>query len=83
MIVGGAIFPVGMLWFAWTSSKDINPWPQIIAGVPIGMGVLLIFLQGFNYIIDVYLMNANSAIAANTLIRSFLGAAFPLFATGM
>ena len=83
MIIGGAVFPVGMLWFAWTSSKDINPWPQIIAGVPIGMGVLLIFLQGFNYIIDVYLMNANSAIAANTLIRSSLGAGFPLFATGM
>jgi hypothetical protein len=42
-----------------------------------------IFLQGLNYIIDVYLMNANSAIAANGLIRSSFGAGFPLFATAM
>lgn len=83
MIVGGAVLPAGLFWFAWTSSPNISPWPQIISGVPIGMGVLLIFLQGLNYIIDVYLMNANSAIAANTLFRSCVGAGFPLFATAM
>jgi hypothetical protein len=33
--------------------------------------------------IDVYLMFANSAIAANTLFRSALGGGFPLFATQM
>jgi MFS transporter, DHA1 family, multidrug resistance protein len=42
-----------------------------------------IFLQGMNYIIDVYLMNSNSAIAANGLLRSACGAGFPLFATAM
>lgn len=40
-------------------------------------------MQGLNYIIDCYLINANSAIAANTFFRSWLGAGFPLFATGM
>jgi hypothetical protein len=47
------------------------------------MGILVIFMQGLNYIIDVYMMFANSAIAANTLVRSTLGGAFPLFATQM
>ena len=28
-------------------------------------------------------MNANSAIAGNTFFRSWLGAGFPMFATGM
>ena len=83
MFVGGILLPIGLFWFAWTSSPNISPWPQIIAGAPIGAGVLMIFIQGLNYIIDVYLMYANSAIAANTLIRSFAGAGFPLFATGM
>ena len=83
MFVGGILLPIGLFWFAWTSSPNISPWPQIIAGVPIGAGVLMIFIQGLNYIIDVYLMYANSAIAANTLVRSFAGAGFPLFATGM
>ena len=83
MIVGGFIFPAGMFWFAWTSSPHITWVPQVLAGIPIGAGVLMIFLQGLNYIIDVYLMNANSAIAGNTFVRSLFGAGFPLFATGM
>jgi len=57
--------------------------PQVLAGIPIGAGVLMIFMQGLNYIIDVYLMNANSGIAANTLLRSLAGTGFPLFATYM
>ncbi|KAI9684258.1 MAG: hypothetical protein M1822_005731 [Bathelium mastoideum] len=78
MMIGGGFLPIGLFWYAWTSSPKINPWPQIIAGAPIGMGILLIFLQGLNYIIDVYLMNANSAIAGNTFVRSWLGAGFPM-----
>jgi len=43
----------------------------------------MIFIQGLNYIIDVYLMHANSAIAANAFFRCLAGAGFPLFATAM
>lgn len=46
MMVGGFVFPAGMFWFAWTSSPNITWVPQVIAGIPIGMGLLLIFLQG-------------------------------------
>ncbi|EEB99472.1 hypothetical protein MPER_00844 [Moniliophthora perniciosa FA553] len=35
-------------------------------------------LSLFNYIIDTYLMFAASALAANTVVRSLFGAAFPL-----
>ena len=83
MIVGAIMLPAGLFWFAWTSSPDITWVPQVLAGIPIGCGILMIFMQGLNYIIDVYLLYANSAIAANTLIRSFAGAGFPLFATAM
>ncbi|KZF21471.1 MFS general substrate transporter [Xylona heveae TC161] len=83
MILGAIIFPPGLFWFAWTSNKHILWVPQVISGIPIGMGVLMIFMQGLNYLIDVYLMHANSAIAANTLLRSAAGAGFPLFAAPM
>ncbi|THX97590.1 putative aldehyde reductase I [Aureobasidium pullulans] len=83
MIVGGALLPIGMFWFAWTSNPNIIWVPQVISGAFIGAGVLLVFLQGLNYIIDVYKVNANSAIAANTFFRSWLGAGFPMFATSM
>ena len=83
MIVGAFLLPIGLFWFAWTSNPHISWVPQVLAGIPIGAGVLLIFLQGMSYIIDVYLMHANSALAANTLLRSLAGGGFPLFATAM
>jgi MFS transporter, DHA1 family, multidrug resistance protein len=83
MIMGGIMLPIGLFWFAWTSNKNITWVPQVIAGIPIGMGIFMIFMQGINYLIDVYLMFANSAIAANTVLRSLAGAGFPLFATQM
>lgn len=37
----------------------------------------------FNYIVDVYLWAAASALAGPTVIRSFFGAGFPLFTVQM
>lgn len=49
-----------------------------MAGGLIGFSILLIFLSSLNYIIDMYLMVAASALAANTVVRSIFGAAFPV-----
>ncbi|KAJ9215579.1 hypothetical protein DTO166G4_2949 [Paecilomyces variotii] len=83
MMIASVILPAGLFWFGWTSSPHVHWFPQVLAGVPIGCGILVIFMQGLNYIIDVYLMFANSAIAANTLVRSCVGGGFPLFAVQM
>ncbi len=40
MIAGAFILPVGLFWFAWTSNPNITWVPQVIAGIPIGMGML-------------------------------------------
>lgn len=80
MMVAAILLPVGLFWYGWTSDPHIHWAAQAFAGVPIGMGILVIWMQGLNYLIDVYLMFANSAISGNTLIRSSIGAAFPLFA---
>ncbi|EED23207.1 bicyclomycin resistance protein, putative [Talaromyces stipitatus ATCC 10500] len=83
MMVGAVLLPGGMFWFAWTSDPSISWVPSVLSGIMTGSGIILIFLQGLNYIIDNYLMNANSAIAANGLLRSGFGAGFPLFASPM
>ncbi|KAF5609339.1 uncharacterized protein FSUBG_4132 [Fusarium subglutinans] len=83
MMVGGACFPVGLLWFAWTSDPSISWVVQTISGVPLGAGIMLIFLQGQTYIIDNYRTNANSALAANAVVRALFGAGFPMFAAAM
>lgn len=84
VIVGGAVFAAGLFFFAWTGFRRDIPWiAPALSGLLTGFGLLTIFLQAFNYLIDAYLMFAASAIAANTLLRSLAGAAFPLFATQM
>lgn len=83
MILGSILLPPGLFLWAWTSYPNINPWPQIAAGVPMGMGILLIMVNGLNYIVDVYKVNANSAIAANTMVRSVMAAGLSIAAERM
>ena len=80
MIFAAPILPAGLFWFAWTSSPNISWIPQALAGSFIGISIIVIFLQGINYIIDVYTRYANSALASNTFMRGIFGATFPLFA---
>ncbi|KAI1374462.1 MFS general substrate transporter [Hypoxylon crocopeplum] len=83
MIIGAVILPPGLFWAAWTSQPSI-PWPaQVAAYVLVGGGVFIVFVQGFKYLVDVYLNVANSAISGNAFARSFFGAAFPLFAPAL
>ncbi|KAK5989614.1 MFS-type transporter oryN [Cladobotryum mycophilum] len=83
MMVGSVILPIGLFIFAWTSAPHI-PWPgMVIASLPVGIGLIMVFVQCMNYILDVYSHVANSALGANTIIRSFFAAGFPLFATYM
>lgn len=42
-----------------------------------------VFISFLSYLIEVYLMYSASALAANTIVRSAVGAAFPLFTTQM
>ncbi|OJD18634.1 hypothetical protein AJ78_01330 [Emergomyces pasteurianus Ep9510] len=83
VIVGAVCLPIGLFWFSWTSSPEISWVAQTFAGIPLGMGIIIIFLQGVNYLIDVYMILSNSAIAANSFVRCLSAAAFPLFAVRM
>lgn len=84
VIIGGVAFAVGLFWFAWTGyTKDIHWIVPTLSGLCSGFGLMAIFLQSLNYLVDAYLMFAASAIAANTFLRSLCGAGFPLFATYM
>ncbi|RMZ77224.1 hypothetical protein DV738_g4550, partial [Chaetothyriales sp. CBS 135597] len=48
-----------------------------------GFGIVMIFLAIMNYLIDSYTIYAASVLAANSVLRSLFGAAFPLFTTYM
>ena len=72
-----------MFWFAWTNYPSIHWIVSIIATAPFGFGMVLVFLSCMNYLIDSYTVYAASVLAANSVLRSLFGAAFPLFTSQM
>ncbi|KAL2857325.1 major facilitator superfamily domain-containing protein [Aspergillus pseudoustus] len=83
-IVGGFAFTIGLFWYGWTGFKhDIHWMAPTASGVLVGFGIYCIFLNCFNYLIDSYLQFAASVFAANTILRSAVGACFPLFSRQM
>ncbi|KAL1901411.1 hypothetical protein Sste5346_001816 [Sporothrix stenoceras] len=84
VIAGGVAFTGGIFWFGWSGYRENIHWiVPTLSGILTGFGLMSIFLQSLNYLIDAYLMFAASAIAGNTFMRSLFGAGFPLFATYM
>ncbi|EFW98522.1 major facilitator superfamily transporter multidrug resistance [Grosmannia clavigera kw1407] len=84
VIAGGVSFTCGIFWFGWSGYKESVHWiVPTLSGLMTGFGLMSIFLQSLNYLVDAYLMFAASAIAGNTFLRSLCGAGFPLFATYM
>ena len=83
MIVGSFILIAGLFWFAWTSYPTISWVPQVIASVPVGCGVFMVFMPGTVYLMDIYMTNAASALAGNAFVRASLACAFPLAALPM
>ncbi|PTB66175.1 MFS general substrate transporter [Trichoderma citrinoviride] len=83
MMAGSILLPVGLFIFGWTSALDI-PWVGMIIGsLFVGSGLLCVFVTAMTYILDVYSHVANSALGANTIVRSLFAAGFPLFASYM
>ena len=82
-MIASLALPIGLFWFAWTNSPSIHWMVSIAAGIPFGFGMVLVFLCVFNYLIDAYTIFAASVLAANSLLRSLFGFAFPLFTTQM
>jgi len=83
LIVAAILLPEGLFWFAWTSSLG-TPWPaQVCASILIGAEIVLNLLSTTSYVIECYLRNANSAMAAYVSVRSAVAASFPLFAIQM
>ncbi|OAA75619.1 Major facilitator superfamily domain, general substrate transporter [Akanthomyces lecanii RCEF 1005] len=82
-IVGSFLVPIGLFWFAWTSQPSIHWIVPIIGSVFFSCGLVMVFMSLLNYLIDSYVVFAASVMAANSVLRSVFGAAFPLFTIDM
>ncbi|KAF9048119.1 MFS polyamine transporter [Hymenopellis radicata] len=83
-MIGAPSLVIGAFWLGWTGQyPDIHWIVPTIATVFIGASICLIFNSFLSYLVDTYLMYAASAFASNTIIRSLVASAFPLFTVQM
>ncbi|PGH05358.1 hypothetical protein AJ79_06827 [Helicocarpus griseus UAMH5409] len=82
-LVGCVAIPVGLFWFAWANSPSVHWIVSVAAQAPFGFGFVLVYVSVQNYLVDAYTIYAASVLAANAMLRSLFGAAFPLFTAHM
>jgi MFS transporter, DHA1 family, multidrug resistance protein len=57
VVLGGISFAGGLFWFGWSGYRADIPWiVPTLSGILTGFGLLAIFLQSLNYLVDAYLM---------------------------
>ncbi|KAI4598581.1 hypothetical protein KJ359_002994 [Pestalotiopsis sp. 9143b] len=75
---GAILLPCGLFIYGWTAQYHVHWIVPIIAHIPVGLGIQLIFFSIQVYIIDAFTSYAASALACNTVIRSMFGALLPM-----
>jgi MFS family permease len=83
MMIGSVLFTAGCFLLGWTADKRYSAAGPLIGTMMVGVGFFTIFQAALNYLIDTFTVYAASAIAANTFLRSIMGATFPLFINPM
>ncbi|KAJ1594726.1 hypothetical protein NDA11_002797 [Ustilago hordei] len=69
---------VGLLWAGWLGRRSIPYEVTMLAGIPIGAAMVLVFQGWIGYLGDCYRLYSSSAIAATVIGRSLSGATIPL-----
>ncbi|CAH7667894.1 major facilitator superfamily domain-containing protein [Phakopsora pachyrhizi] len=83
-MAAGPFLVAGIFWLGWSGAYRAVPWfVPALATIFLGISFTLLFISSQSYLIEVYLMYSASALAANTICRSAVGAAFPLFTRQM
>lgn len=81
--LGGPLYVISLFWLGWGANADIHWIVPMLAGLPFGVGFMLIFMALLNYITDAYEVYAASAMSATSICRSIFGAILPLAASPM
>ncbi|KAM3513487.1 hypothetical protein MY11210_002875 [Beauveria gryllotalpidicola] len=75
---GAVLLPVGLFIYGWTAQYKVHWIVPIIGTAIMGVGNLVIFMSLQLYLVDTFTIYAASALAANSVVRSLLGAVLPL-----
>ncbi|KAH8703333.1 putative MFS multidrug transporter [Talaromyces proteolyticus] len=78
MFITAWTVPLALFWYGWTAEKHVHWILPILGTACLGVGMLMAFMCTSTYLVDAYTIYAASAVAANTVFRSLLGALLPL-----
>ncbi|GFF26954.1 uncharacterized transporter C1529.01 [Aspergillus udagawae] len=83
MLVGCWFVPAGLFWYGWSAEAEVH-WIVPILGTGVfAIGLVTVFMPASSYLVDSYLTHAASVTAANTVLRSLIGAVLPLAGPSM
>ncbi|CAI6093675.1 unnamed protein product [Clonostachys chloroleuca] len=83
LIPGSFLIPIGLFWYGWSAQPHIH-WIMPMIGLGwVGCGMIATILPIQAYLVDAFGEYAASAIAANTVVRSIVGAFLPLAGPSM
>ncbi|RHZ49637.1 MFS transporter [Aspergillus thermomutatus] len=83
MLVGCWFMPAGLFWYGWAAEAGVH-WIVPILGTGVfAIGLMAVFMSANTYLVDSYLLHAASVTAANTALRSLVGAVLPLAGPAM
>lgn len=78
LIPASCFIPIGLFWYGWSAEKKLHWIMPIIGTGWVGLGMIAMFMCIQTYFVDCFTVYAASAIAANTVLRSLMGAFLPL-----
>lgn len=83
LMYSSPFIPAGLFIYGWAAQYNVQWAVPLFGTLLIGVGMLGAFMCLNTYLVDAFTRYAASALAANTILRSVLGAVFPLFGLQM
>ncbi|KAF3930928.1 hypothetical protein ABW19_dt0208147 [Dactylella cylindrospora] len=77
------LIPMGLFIYGWTAENHVHWIVPIIGTAFVGIGMLGAFMPIQTYLVDAFSFYAASAVGANTILRSLVGALLPLAGVDM
>ncbi|PLN83849.1 MFS multidrug transporter [Aspergillus taichungensis] len=78
--IAGPCLTISLFWLAWTAKRSVHWTAPVLSGLLFGLGYQTIFISLLTYVTDAYRIYSASALAASVILRSIVGALFPLAA---
>ncbi|OHW99109.1 fluconazole resistance protein [Colletotrichum incanum] len=78
MLCGAILVPIGLFLYGWTAEKQLHWMLPIVGTAILGCGIVIVLMSTSTYLVDAFTVYAASAMAANTVTRSLVGAFLPL-----